>query len=293
MNEEVSMNTNILLGGAHRGGTAITEAALKYLPEAMQFQKMTIADPKEDRAILLARLWKNSGVNTKIIKRPCEEIVDKTDADFIILSIDDVSPMATVLEKSPLPTLWQLIIKGTGMNGPVAGLNGIVSAGDTNERKASIKLIKDLGTFIQPKSSFNIRANLFNADRLPLLRSIVSLHSVMRLGMLEREPDDIPGGALNFFWAGANYPMVVQEKESHRWREIKRQVIEADLPTNLKDSPSFAVASVEDGIVDFFLVETIRRRRIIKFHMPLIHMLPNDGLEAVVAGAAVTAVVTD
>ncbi|MHB8172959.1 MAG: hypothetical protein ACYDFU_00670 [Nitrospirota bacterium] len=293
------MNTTILLGGAHRGGTAITEAAFKYLP-AKKFKGVMIADPKEDRAVRLARVWESNGVMAEGIAEPCEEIVGRTGADAIVLSIDTVSPMSKVLEKSPLPAQWQLMIKGGGFNGPLAGLSGTVGAGDTDERIASIKLIKELGSFIQPQSSVNIRGNLMNADRLPLVRTAVSEHSVFRLDMLERDPDDILGGALNFFWAGTAYSMLVQKKPGHSWRDTKQKAIETALPATLKNSATFAVASIGDGVVDFFVVDTIRGRRIIKFHMPLIHMLPNDGLEVigglllgVAAAAASAAIVTD
>jgi hypothetical protein len=300
MNEEVSMNTNILLGGAHRGGTAITEAALKYLPVAEQFKEVVVVDPKEDRAVKLARDLNRNGVHAEGIVEPCEEVVGRTESDAIILSIDDVLPMSKVLEKSPLPAQWQLMIKGTGFNGPLAGLSGTVGAGDTDGRKASIKLINELGSFIQPQSSATIRGNLLNADKLHLMRRVVSKHSVMRVGLLERDSDDIPGGSLNFFWGDINYPMMVQEKPSHSWREIKQQAIETNLPVALRNSLVFAVALLGNKTVDFFVVETIRGHRVIKFHMPLIHMLPNDGLEVigglllgVAAAAASAAIVTD
>lgn len=282
------MNT-ILLGGAHRGGTAITEAALKYLPEeARQFKEVEVVDPKEDYALQLAQTWNRNGVKAEAIKEPCEEVVGRIEADAVILSIDDVSPMASVLKESPLPTQWQLMVKGTGFNGPLAGLSGTVGAGDADGRKSSIRLIEELGSFIQPRSSTNIRGNLLNADGLPLVRQAVSEHSVMRLEMLERDPEDIAGGALNFFWGGADYPMLVQEKPSHSWREIKQQALETCLPTNLKNSSIFAVASTGSKTVDFFVIETIRGRRIIRFHMPLIHMLPNDkqAVRGLLLGAA-------
>ena len=291
------MNTTILLGGAHRGGTAITEAAIKYLPDVRQFKEVTVVDPKEDRAVKLAEEWSRNGVHAEGIKDRCERVIGRIEADTAILSIDEVSPMATILKESPLPAQWQLMVKGTGFNGPLAGLSGTVGAGDTDGRKSSIRLIEELGSFIQPQSSVNIRSNFLNADGLPLLREAVSEHSVMRLGMLERDPDDIFGGALNFFWGGANYPMVVQEKPSHRWRETKQQAIETNLPANLKNNPAFAVASVGDGTVDFLLVATTRGRRIIRFHMPLIHMLPDYGFDHVIggllSGAVAAAVVTD
>ncbi|MDA8161939.1 MAG: hypothetical protein M0022_03400 [Desulfobacteraceae bacterium] len=291
------MNTTILLGGAHRGGTAITKVALKYLPDVRQFKEVTVVDPKEDRAVKLAEEWSRNGVHAEGIKESCEEVVNRTEADAVILSIDDIKPMSSVLKKSPLPAQWQLMIKGTGFNGPLAGLSGTVGAGDTDGRKASIRLIEELGSFIQPQSSVNIRSNFLNADGLPLLREAVSEHSVMRLGMLERDPDDIPGGALNFFWGGANYPMVVQEKPSHRWRETKQQAIETNLPADLKNNPAFAVASIGNGTVDFLLVATTRGRRLIRFHMPLIHMLPDYGFGHVIggllSGAVAAAVVTD
>ena len=290
------MNTTIVLGGANRGGTAITEAALKS-PESRQFEEVIVVDPKEDRAVQLAREWNRNGVHAEGIKDRCERVIGRIESDVAVLSIDDVSPMATVLKGLLLPVQWQLMVKGTGFNGPLAGLSGTVGAGDTDGRRASIRLIEELGSFIQPQSSVNIRGNLLNADGLPLLREAVSKHSVMRLEMLERDPDDIPGGALNFFWGGANYPMVVQEKASHRWREIKQQAIETNLPANLKNNPAFAVASVGNRTVDFFVVETIRDRRIIRFHMPLIHMLSDYGFEQAIggllSGAIAAAVVTD
>lgn len=288
------MNTTILLGGAHRGGAAITETALKYLPEAGQFKEVIIADPKEDRAIQLAQTWNNGGIRAHGIKEPCEEVVGKTAANSVLLAIDTISPMSNVLEKSPLPAQWQLMAKGIGPNGPIVGLSGTVGAGDTDERQASIKLIKELGSFIQPQSSNNIRENLLNADGLHIMRRVVSEHSVKRVGMLDRDPGDIPGGTLNFFWGGVSHPLVVQDKPSHRWKETKQQAMETNLPVSLRNSSAFAVATVGNKTVDFFIVETARGRRMIRFHMPLIHMLQSENLnrtiEAILRDSAITGV---
>ncbi len=270
------MKKTIYLGGAHRGGKAITEKAIKLLPEAKTYDKVLIADPKEDRAWQLAREWKKAGVNSQGLKEPCEEVVENNSTDAIVLAIDTVSPMSMILGKNSVPTQWQLLARGLGVDGPVIGLCGTVVTGASENRSSSIKLIDVMSSFIQPQSSSNIRQNPLNADILHTMRNKVSEHSVKRLEALDREPQDISGGALNLLWGMKTYPMMIHEKPiNQRWKETKQQVMETELSLNVKDNREFAVATVGDKNVDFFVVESLRGRRIVKFHLPLVHALPS------------------
>lgn len=264
------MKQRIFLGGANRGGKAITETALR---EAGAYGAIVIADPKEDRASQLARSWREKGIRAEGLKEPCEEAIDKMDANVLMLAIDTISPMAKILEKKPLPTQWQLLARGLGADGPVVGLAGTVTEGDKESRIASVRLINVLGSFIEPQSSKGIRENPLNADRLYIMRRKVSEHSVNRLKVLGREPEDIKGGTLNFLWWQRMYPMVIQSKGGS-WRETTGQVVEAELPAKTGNDSAYVVAAVGQREADFFFVEPYRGRRIIKFHMPLVHSLP-------------------
>jgi hypothetical protein len=260
----------LFMGGAHRGGQAITAEVLKTGPA---YDQVMIADPKEYRAKRLADDWKNHGIHATGYKEPCEEILDKIDAGRVVLAIDTIAPMAKVLRKAELPTQWQLLAKGIGANGPVIGLAGTLVNGDRDSRASSVRLIDVLSSFIEPQSSGRIRANPLNADGLHVMRKKMSEHTSRRLGVLEKEPEDIKGGPLNILWNQTDYPLVVQEKPSgERWKEVKEQALDTALPRRLADSREFAVASIGNKNVDFFVVESGRRRSV-RFHMPLVKML--------------------
>ncbi len=283
----------VFIGGAHRGGRAVTDAALRTLPFPKIFDRIIIADPKEDRALRLAERWSDEGISSTGIKKPCEEVINEIEADKVLLAIDDISPMAQILQEKNLPTQWQLLVRGLGHNGPVIGLSGTIVKGDSANRRSSARLINVLSSFIEPQSSSSIRQNPLNADALYMVRKKVSEHSVRRLQVLDRDPKDLNGGALNLIWGMKAYPMTVQEKpESENWKETKQQALETET-----DYSNFAVASLGQGNVDFFVVEQIKERRVIRFHLPLMHVLPpdvNSGL-GLLAGTetSVPAVVTD
>lgn len=278
----------MFMGGAHRGGSAITDSALALLPEPDMYERVVIADPKEDRASNLANVWREHGVRSEGLMATCEKAVRDVDADAIVLAIDTITPMARILEEKPLPTQWQLMAKGLGDRAPVIGMSGTVTDGDTDSRASSVELIKELGSFIKPQSSGVIRENPLNADGLHVMRNVVSRHSVGRLQVLDREPQDISGGTLNLFCGGNAYPMVVQQKpHGNRWKELKQQVLDAELPVYLRNAPSFAVAAVGRNNVDFFVVDSARGRRAVRFHMPLVHLLPAGGQGATNAMGAI------
>jgi hypothetical protein len=269
------MEKTLFLGGAHRGGMAITEKSLETLP-GFEYNNIIVVDPKEDRAPNLAQVWSENGVRSEGIKEPCEEAVNRIDADAAVLAIDQIAPMSAVLEKSALPTQWQLLARGMGIDGPVVGISGTVMDGDSESRVSSKKLIKELATFIQPQSSRNIREDPLNAEGLIAMRRKVSGHTVERLQMLDFEPPDIPGGPLNFFWGMDNYPMVVRESPTiHSWRELKEAALEAELPIFLRRSPIFVIAMLAEKNIHFFvIVESARGRRMVRFHLPIVHTLP-------------------
>lgn len=273
--KDKKMEKTLFLGGAHRGGTAITQMALETLP-GFNYNHIVVVDPKENRASNLARVWSDNGVMSEGIKEPCEEVVNTIDADAAVLSIDRITPMSTILEKSALATQLQLLARGVGIDGPVIGVNATVTVGDTESRISSKKLIKELGTFIQPQSSISIREDPFNAEGLIAMRRKVSRHSVERLRMLDFEPPDIPGGPLNFFWGTGNYPMVVRESPAtHNWRDLKEAALETELPVYLRRSHIFVVAVLAEKNIHFFvIVESARGRRMVRFHLPIVHTLP-------------------
>jgi hypothetical protein len=249
-----------------------------------------IADPKEERAVELARVWNERGIWAEGRKEPCEKAIERVDADAVLLAIDTISPMAKILKKSPLPAQWQLLCRGLGENGPVIGMSGSIHNGASEERSSSMKLIKELGSFIEPQSSLEIRRNPLNADFLHAIRARVSGHSASRLMVLEKEPKDIDGGPLNLFWGPTYHPLMVQEKPvKARWRELKEQAVNAEMPPYLRNAPRFAVAIVGNKNIDLFVVEEVRGRRSIRFHMPLVHALPSpaDSADSRTNGAAV------
>jgi hypothetical protein len=271
------MKRTVFIGGAHRGGRAITDAVLEALPGPGIFDQIVIADPKEDRAAELARVWQTNGVEALGLDEPCEKAVKKIEADSILLAIDTIRPMGTILETDTRPTQWQMLCRGPGENGPVLGMSGSIHEGNSENRDSSVKLIKEMGSFIKPQSSSAIRENLLNADTLHVMRTKVSRHSAGRLGLLDREPKDLCGGALNLFWGGLSLPLAVQTKPANqRWRETKEQVMSTDLPQEWNAGNGFAVATVGNKNIDFFIVEENRGRRSVRFHMPLVHTLPQD-----------------
>ncbi len=267
---------SLFMGGAHRGGQSITTEVLKGAP---RYSHVAIADPKEDRASRLMLSWKDCGFKATGYKEPCEEAIDKIEADEVILAIDTVAPMSTVLRKTALPTQWQLLARGIGVHGPVIGLAGTLVRNDRDSRASSVKLIDVLSSFIPPQSSSRIRINPLNADGLHVMRKKISDHTVRRLRVLDREPDDIAGGPLNILWGQKEYSLLIQSKPSgEKWKEVKEQALDTVLPRSLANSTDYAVATLGNKNVDFFVVESAGKKRSVRFHMPLVHML-QGGIE--------------
>ena len=270
------MKKNIFIGGAHRGGKAITEAALK--DDAIdKFESVVISDPKENRARDLALDWSRAGVRSEAYEDPCEVAIRKIDkpVDAALLSIDTINPMKQVMQERKVPAQWQLMVKGLGATGPLIGISGTVPGGDNHVRELSETLIDSLGRFIKPTSSSAVRENLLNADMLYSLRKFVSFHSVTRLDMLDRDPDDIPGGSLNFFWGDQRLPLIIEQKaSSQKLVESKKQALEAPMPPRLQGVKSHAVALVSRQSVDFFVIDQPHGNRFVRLHVPLVHSLP-------------------
>ena len=265
---------SLFIGGAHRGGQAITVEALQTEP---RYNRVTIADPKEDRADRLMLDWRGHGVEATGYREPCEAVIGKIDVDEVVLAIDTIAPMSAVLRKTGLPAQWQLLARGIGANGPVIGLAGTVVKGDAGSRESSVRLIDILSSFIPPQSSSQIRGNLLNADGLHVMRKKISDHTVRRLGVLDREPDDIKGGTLNILWGQREYPLLIQNKPSgEKWGEVKEQALGAELPARLQGSSEYAVATIGNKNVDFFIIDSGNKRRSVRFHMPLVHMLHSN-----------------
>jgi hypothetical protein len=281
------MRKNIFMGGAHRGGRAITEHALQRLA-VNELGEIVVADPKEDRAARLAQVWKDAGFQADGVQEPCEVAIDDANVDAAMLSIDTIKPMREILGKHAVSTQWQLLARGLGSDGPLIGLAGTVTAGRTPSREASVRLLEPLSTFIAPESSARIKENLLNADILQSMRKRVSDHSVSRLKVLDWDPKDVKDASLGLFWGANRYPLVVHERStSQLFRQTKQQAQETELTHELKDVNAFAVGVIAPKAVDFFVVDSTRRRRTVKFHMPLVHSLPPSAV------AAAAAVVTD
>ncbi|WKZ32785.1 MAG: hypothetical protein QY316_12895 [Thermodesulfobacteriota bacterium] len=282
------MGKTLFIGGANRGGSAVSEAVLAggFLDTSNQ---VLIADPKEERAERLALTWSNNGVPATGLKEPCETAIEKIRPDRAILSIDTLKPMAQILNDDSVPTQWQLLARGPGSNGAVIGLSGTVTKGDENGRRSSAQLIEALADFIKPQSSRTIRDNLLNADALNVARRKVSLHSARRLAVLDREPQDITGGTLNLHWGDVAYPLAVQERHGKRWSESRDQVLDA----GKKADKTYSVALIEKNNVEFFIVEDVRGKRLIRFHLPLSAPKQssngNAGLSTILGAVAVAA----
>jgi len=282
------MGKTLFIGGANRGGSAVSEAVLagNFLDTSNQ---VLIADPKEERAERLALAWSNKGVPATGWKEPCETAIEKISPDKAILSIDTLKPMAQIINDDSVPTQWQLLARGSGINGAVIGLSGTVTKGDEDGRRSSVRLIDELAGFIQPQSSRAIRDNLLNADALHIARKKVSVHSARRLAVLDREPQDIKGGTLNLHWSEVAYPLAVQEKQGKKWSETRDQVLDA----GKKADKTFAVALIEKDNVEFFIVEDVRGKRLIRLHLPLSAPKPssngNTGLSTILGAVAVAA----
>ena len=270
------MKKNIFIGGAHRGGKAITSAALLN-DAAGKFESVVISDPKENRARDLALDWSRAGIRSQAYEVPCEVAIRRINSplDAALLSVDTINPMKDVMQERKIPTQWQLMVKGLGATGPLIGISGTVPGGDNDVRELSETLIDSLGRFIKPTSSSAVRENLLNADLLHSLRKCVSWHSVTRLDMLDRDPDDMPGGSLNFFWGDERLPLIIEQKSpSQKLVESKKQALEVKVPQRLQGSKTHAVALVSSQNVDFFVVNQVRGKHFARLHVPLMHSLP-------------------
>ena len=270
------MKKNIFIGGAHRGGKAITDAALKN-NATDKFESVLISDPKGNRAKDLALDWSRAGIRSQAYEVPCEVAIRRinTPLDAALLSVDTINPMKDVMQERKVPTQWQLMVKGLGATGPLIGISGTVPRGDNEVRELSETLIDSLGRFIQPTSSTAVRENLLNADLLYSLRKSVSWHSVTRLDMLDRDPDDMPGGSLNFFWGDERLPLIIEQKSpSQELVESKKQALDARISHLPQGPKSHAVALVSSQNVDFFVVDQSRGKRFVRLHVPLVHSLP-------------------
>jgi len=288
----MNINKTIFIAGGHRGGRALTDSALIPFPKIKGSNELVIADPKENRALQLANIWKNKGYLAIGLKETCQDALKKFSPDVILLSIDQIKPMADILEKYMLPAQWQLLARGLGNNGPVVGLSGSIDVGNSEARTSSVRLINELSSFISPQSSMNIRKNLLNEDLLHSLRKRVSEHSVERLEILVGDQRGFQGGELSFFWGRKKYPLLVKEKRAeNKWKEIMQLALDAELPRVLGNDRDFAVATVGEKNVDFFVIEPARRRRFVKFYMSLIHALPATIPQPVTQASS--AVVTD
>ncbi len=152
------MKKNIFIGGAHRGGRAITDAALKN-DATDKFESVLISDPKENRAKDLALHWSRAGIRSDAYEEPCEVAIRRVDKpiDAALLSVDTINPMKDVMRERKVPTQWQLMVKGLGATAPLIGISGSVPEGDNYVRELSETLIDSLGRFIRPTSSSAVR----------------------------------------------------------------------------------------------------------------------------------------
>ena len=105
--------------------------------------------------------------------------------------------------------------------------------------------------------------------------------------MLDRDPDDMPGGSLNFFWGDERLPLIIEQKSpSQGLTESKKQALDAFVPHRLDNSRAHAVALVSRQNVDFFVVDQPRGRRFVRLHVPLVHSLPAPASSPSASGTA-------
>ncbi|MBN2372921.1 hypothetical protein JXL19_03930 [bacterium] len=255
---------NLFLAGANRGGKELTRC---YAYNTSKPSMVEIADPKPERAVLLADRWNKMGVRASGYPTFCEDIIMNVPSDYIgMLTVDTVHPMVDVLDKRhDIPIQWQIIGQGTGSHMPVLGFSGTVVRDDQETRQASSLFLDNLSPYASTVSSRHITKNVLNAYSVAFTRSELSQHSAGRLSNLNYEPDDIIGGRLNLFFGTKIMHMVIVHASNESFKDTEKKAIEIDSPFIDQDS-DFAVALVHINRVEIFIVEKRRRGRGIQFH---------------------------
>jgi hypothetical protein len=244
--------------GAGRGQDSITSQC-EELPEITY-----CVDPKEDKAERLSEVWRRKGVEAVPVKQACQEVDLKLPDGPRCLAIDEVKPMAKVIERDKVnPIIVQWIVRSPGEDGMVTGFTGTLLPEDEETRREAMLLLDSLAPSAPPQSSRNLwSVNELNADKAWWMRQRISKDTTRRLASLDREPKGLTRDALTLFWSFERYPLkVVSRGENHTRREVEEKAL--DLETSLN---AFAVAVASKKQVDVFVIREERATRFVKIH---------------------------
>ena len=251
--------------GANRGGK---EFARFYSPHFPQPSRVIVADPKRERAVLLAAKWQQKlGIDAVGHREFCEDLVMEIPGNSVgMLSVDTVRPMVEVMEKRPdLPVQWQIVGRGAGSQAPVLGFSGSIVRGDKQALISSALLLDNLSPYASTVSSRHIITDSLNAMATSYTRRVLSQHSARRISLLDRQPKDIPDGSLNLFFGQEQFPLVVERGTVEPFKDTKKRALEIENPF-IDHDRAFAAAIVLTNRVELFIIEKRRRNRRVRFH---------------------------
>lgn len=262
---------SLFVAGAHRGGWEFTTS---YLNRFRAPSKVTIADPKSNRAGVLAEKWRSAGSKATAYAEPCEEVLQEIPEGSVgMLTVDSILPMATVIEKARLPLQWQIL--GRSTRNIVLGFSGTLPIADESCRKSSALLLKNLSPYALPVTSQLIRQSVLNNRILNFTRRCISQYSAESVSKLVRDPEI---GGLALFSGEQRYPLLILKGEIKPFREIEKMVLEVE-DLKVTESKEYAVAVVLPNQVEVFGIEKYRNRKGIKSYTTFGDPIPLEDAE--------------
>ncbi|MFZ5479104.1 MAG: hypothetical protein ACOZNI_20205 [Myxococcota bacterium] len=259
--------------GANRGGRAVAEALFRT--PGIRLDDVNVVDPKEGRSRALAATFARSGARVRAIEERCERAIIDLDPDAAtVLAVDEVAPMADILEERPGQTvLGQGVARGARTPGeatPVFGLAVAGVPGREKERAEVAHLFREVARLTPPGSSTIIREEPMAAMRLHAVRQETSALTARRLATIERLPEE--DNLATLLLNQVHYPLVATQRQA----ETRAQLTEEALSHGGKRP--VAVALHAEGRVDFFVVAPAIRRDggFVRFHTTFQRVLPPE-----------------
>lgn len=227
------MRPTTLLQGAHRGATSLLTRLPPTAVTALG-QGLCVADPQAGRAAALAqtaaRRWPM--LDVAAVEAPGVRVLPRLDPrGTLLLASDTAASLADSLAEKVLTqaALWQIVGRGPGgASGMRFALQGTLVAQDAASAAASLTLLRTLAALAPPASSRALtRTDALTAQVLAPLRDAATRQSASQLGMLHRDPDDLPVGALTLHGGVKPYPLRVCSAEGLSAMERRAVALEA------------------------------------------------------------------
>lgn len=219
---------NVLCGGAHRGAWSIFNE-LQDKTVRLYGPNWLLADPKEDRAVQLARIAKErfATLRPQPLHMPVQTALSYSrDHDTVVLALDTIPDTTETLEarRASQRATFQFAGRGPGGSaGTRLAIQGTICPGDQDTEQGARLLLKTLGGMSQAVSSRVLRGpDPLTAAVLQPLRTLASRQTVRHLAEKEREPWDLSGGPLSVIFGQTTHPLVpvqggAQDTYSH-WK---------------------------------------------------------------------------